>query len=654
MRLICGLYRLDGAPASETLLRAMAAQMDVPRLRPSLALWREGPVGMAVLDFSARGRPALPLPATDGSVLAADVRLDEPAMVARKFGSTAPVADDALLQAALDRAGPSVVGEVLGDFAIAHWDKNAQRLTCARDVFGIRPLVYVHKPGELFAFASLPKALHGGGIVRKRIDDEALLRRLWNVPQDDCLVAGIKQVPPAHILEVSRDAMSVTRYWQIDRAAIGTRRCSPADAAREMRRLVDEAVKCRLPQKGEAGAHLSGGLDSSAIAVLAARELRDRGRRLYAYSFLDRQRNDVTLEDESEFVQAILQQEDDIDWTPIRPPGGPPPNRAPIDIDNLTSLRAEAPENQVCARAEAQGVDVILSGWGGDEGATFNGRGAFAELFRRGRWRSLAREISALKRERGWSVADILYRDVASYLVPQSIVGLVRRVAGKTADATLVYQRAMSVDVRRYAAHTAEGLNPAADDRETRWRLMTSPSIALRAEIWAQTGARHGVAYAFPLLDRRVVEFSLSLPSDLFVRDGFRRRPFRDAMTGVLPPRVRLRHNKNIPFPSNMLLLTERTNALLARLDAYERQARVRRLIDVGYLRHLIESLPSEDAVRGQMVESDRPAAAAPIGAVASLLALASYLDQHGDDDAGPAPGDDDTGATVTAAVARP
>src|SRR6185437_793426 len=137
MRLICGLYRLDGAPASETLLRAMAAQMDVPRLRPSLALWREGPVGMAVLDFSARGRPALPLPATDGSVLAADVRLDEPAMVARKFGSTAPVADDALLQAALDRAGPSVVGEVLGDFAIAHWDKNAQRLTCARDVFGI-------------------------------------------------------------------------------------------------------------------------------------------------------------------------------------------------------------------------------------------------------------------------------------------------------------------------------------------------------------------------------------------------------------------------------------------------------------------------------------------------------------------------------------
>ena len=66
----------------------------------------------------------------------------------------------------------------------------------------------------------------------------------------------------------------------------------------------------------------------------------------------------------------------------------------------------------------------------------------------------------------------------------------------------------------------------AADGRENRWRLMTSPHIAERAEDWAQTGARHGLAFVFPLLDRRVVEFALSLPSELFLRGGFRRRPF--------------------------------------------------------------------------------------------------------------------------------
>lgn len=653
MRLICGLYCLDGANASERLLRAMAAQMDVPRLHPSLGLWLDGPVGMAVLDFSSRGQPAPPLPDTGRSALAADVRLDEPAVLERKYGRNAPATEDALLQAALERSGPSVLNEILGDFALASWDKGRQRLTCARDVFGIRPMVYVHRPGELFAFASLPKALHGSGIVPKRVDEDALLRRLWNVPQDNCLIAGIKQVPPAHVLEVSRDTISLTRYWQLDRAAIGTRRCSPEDAAREMRRLVDEAVKCRLPRTAEVGAHLSGGLDSSALAVLAARQLHEQGRRLHAYSFLDRQRNDITLEDENEFVQAVLKQEGTIDWTAIRPPSGPPATRAPVDVDNLMSLRAEAPENQVCARAEDQGVGVILSGWGGDEGATFNGRGAFAELFVRGRWRTLAREISALKRERRWSVPGILYREVASYLVPKFIVGLAGRIAGKTTKLNSAYQRSIAVDVREYAALSVEGSRLAPDGRENRWRLMTSPHIAQRAEIWAQTGARHGVAFAFPLLDRRVVEFSLSLPSELFLRDGFRRRPFRVAMTDVLPPRVRLRHNKNIPFPSNMLTLIEQKAELIARVGSYERNERVRRLIDLKYLRHLIESLPSEDRLREQLDRSDRPAAASSIRLVASLLGLASYLEQHGHDEATPSTAKDEIGAGVRIGVAH-
>ena len=61
MRLICGIVQLDGTPASESLLRKMISQMDVPRLRPSIRVWRDGLVALAVLDFSARGSPALPL-----------------------------------------------------------------------------------------------------------------------------------------------------------------------------------------------------------------------------------------------------------------------------------------------------------------------------------------------------------------------------------------------------------------------------------------------------------------------------------------------------------------------------------------------------------------------------------------------------------------
>ena len=143
---------------------------------------------------------------------------------------------------------------------------------------------------------------------------------------------------------------------------------------------------------------------------------------MHAYSFLDRQRNDITLEDETEFVKAVVEQESDIDWTPIRPPVGFAWATAPMDADKMTRLARMHPRMRSVARAEEQGVGLVLSGWGGDEGATFNGRGAFAELFLHGRWRTLAREISALKRERGWSVPRIIYGEIISYLRPEGVI----------------------------------------------------------------------------------------------------------------------------------------------------------------------------------------------------------------------------------------
>ncbi len=170
----------------------------------------------------------------------------------------------------------------------------------------------------------------------------------------------------------------------------------------------------------------------------------------------------------------------------------------------------------------------------------------------------------------------------------------------------------------------------APDGRKNRWRLMTSPHIAERAEVWAQTGARYGLAFAFPLLDRRVVEFALSLPSKLFLRDGFRRRPFRDAMVGVLPERVRLRHQKYTPFPSAMLVLAERRDEFISKIAAYEKNDQVRRLIDLVHLRKLIEEFPSPDQARVEMRGNDIPNASGTMIAVAHALAAAAFLEQHG------------------------
>jgi asparagine synthase (glutamine-hydrolysing) len=364
--------------------------------------------------------------------------------------------------------------------------------------------------------------------------------------------------------------------------------------------------------------------------VLAARRLRAAGRTLHAYSFIDRQRDDIKLENETEFVRAVLTQEGDIDWTPIPPPATAVARGGPVDTDKMWPLRAEEPDNAVCVRAEEQGVSLILSGWGGDEGATFNGRGALAELFRRGRWLKLAREIAALKRERGWRLSRILYGEIAAYLLPRSPVDLAKRILGRLGDGATRRAALLSADLRRKLAGSGDRtLAMVPDARENRWRLMTHAHIPERTEVWAQIGARHGLAFAFPLLDRRVVELALSLPSELFLRGGFRRRPFRDAMTDVLPARVRLRHEKYQPFPSRLLELAEYRSEFLARIREYELNEPVRRVLDLKQLRRLVEDFPSPEDARKSMQNQQNPRATGSIVDAAQAFETANYIEQH-------------------------
>jgi asparagine synthase (glutamine-hydrolysing) len=191
---------------------------------------------------------------------------------------------------------------------------------------------------------------------------------------DDSPIKGIARLPPGHMLEVSRDGISLRRYWQLDRAKVGTAHITPEEAAAELRRRVDQAVRSRLAKDERVGSHLSGGLDSSAIAILAARALRGDGRTLHAYSFLDRVRNDVQLEDETEFVKASVEQEGDIDWEPVRPSAREFEQGNLVDPDLMHPL---APED--------------------------------AEMLKRGQWRDLKREIGALAKERRWTKGAVFF-----------------------------------------------------------------------------------------------------------------------------------------------------------------------------------------------------------------------------------------------------
>jgi len=628
MRLICGLVRLDGRKPDEACLTAMLRQLNdrAAPIRPAIRLAR--PAALAVIASGAGEQAAIPV--LGEKMLAGDVRLDEPGDVARMTDQPSGTNQELLVLAAMSTFGPEGLRHVLGDFAFASWDAARQELICGRDIFGVRPFFYVHKPGELFAFASFPRALHGSGIVPKNLNEQAVARHFTNSWRpEESLIADVARLPPAHFLTVSQRGLSIQRYFQFDRAAVGTRRCSPAEAAEELRGLIERAVACRLAERGQVGAHLSGGLDSTALAVVAARQLQEAGRPLHGFSFLDRLRNDITLEDESESVRTVLKQEPNIVGNPVRPPPLSVSLHSAFDADNTVGLNPELMQNLVGAEAERQGLSIILSGWGGDEAASFNGRGTLVELLLAGRWWRLVRELNALKRVRGQGRLQSLRNEIARFFLPGAVVrAFARNPRVPVPDVKHgLLSRAIQRRMGRRRPLPPENFGTGA---ENRWRAITSPHIPEMAESHALTAARYGFAFAFPLLDRRVVEFALSLPSDLFLRDGIGRRVFRDAMQGILPDRVRTSARKLEVAPSRDIVAAECKEELLESVDRLAQSPQVRRLLDVGRIREAVSNFPSPDQVYRDVTERGSHGGRAAILPVLHALLMAGYIDQHG------------------------
>jgi len=169
--------------------------------------------------------------------------------------------------------GPKMLAPLVGMFAFAIWDAGRQRLLLARDRLGQKPLYWSRTPACL-AFASEPASLLECPDVPREVDRRALgaFLRFGCVPAPATGFAGIHKLPPAHYLIFDAAAGTVhgpTRYWDIPRG--------PADentSAEEWRErllaTLSEAVKSQLVADVPLGVLLSGGLDSSAIAALAA------------------------------------------------------------------------------------------------------------------------------------------------------------------------------------------------------------------------------------------------------------------------------------------------------------------------------------------------------------------------------------------------
>jgi asparagine synthase (glutamine-hydrolysing) len=175
--------------------------------------------------------------------------------------------------------GTECLSRLNGMFAFALHDAEQDILLLARDRAGEKPLFYHHANGTL-RFASELKALLADPALSRRIDSEALdcFLALGHVPGERCILQGFSKLPPAHALsfDLKSGTVKVWRYWQLpelEPTAVHGPVNEPA-LLDELEFLLRDAVRRQLIADVPVGVLLSGGVDSSLITAMAARDVK--------------------------------------------------------------------------------------------------------------------------------------------------------------------------------------------------------------------------------------------------------------------------------------------------------------------------------------------------------------------------------------------
>ena len=457
--------------------------------------------------------------------------------------------------------GPDAVAKLHGMFALAIWDRAAERLVLARDRLGIKPLFYT-SGARGFGFASEIKALVAGRLTQRQVDPGALLHYLscGYVPGAATIYRDVQRLAPGELLVADRDGVERRPYW-VWQPGLAPR--SRAAAEEELRSLLMAAVREHLVADVPVGAFLSGGIDSSVVSILAA-AANPTPLRTFSVTFPEDR-----VFDEARFSRQVVRQigsgHTEIPLTRAQVLSAVEPA-----LDHLDEPFAD-PSLVPCfeiAREARRHVKVVLSGDGADElfgGYTKYLGEAYAARAPRSLMWLLAR-VSALgpcgRGNRLEEAVRLLRRLTDGGGIPDTGRRYARwaQVCGEAEVRALVPD--LSAGHPASDLFAAEALRFGALDHgdPINRMLYTDCRLGLPGDMLAKvdiSSMANALEVRVPFLDHRVVEFAFRVPGRWKI-GGIRgkrilRRTFRD----LLPPEVRRRGKRGFEPPVGEWFRTE-------------------------------------------------------------------------------------------------
>ncbi|HUJ16285.1 MAG TPA: asparagine synthase (glutamine-hydrolyzing) [Thermoanaerobaculia bacterium] len=448
---------------------------------------------------------------------------------------------ETILPLYLERGGDAIA-ELDGMFGLAIWDHRTNALLLARDRAGEKPLFYA-RAGDEILFASELQCILRHPDISRDLDDIALAEylRLGYVPEPRTMFRAIRRVEAGTFVRFTQSDAQAVRYWDPESFAIEKR--EPRAAVRELRTLMERAVEKQVMSDVPVGVFISGGMDSSILATLAARFIGVDKVHTFSAKFSEASYDESG--DAAELAQRIHTRH-----VPVRTDEEALLDALQHVVHGVAEPLADAAilPTFLLARAAREHVKVILSGEGADE--LFGGYPTYLG-------HKLAPIYDALP-----GFARAMLRRIVQRVPPSSRKVTIEFLLKKfVTDAERPW-------IDRHLAWFGTGL-PLAAMKNPPARLPEMPGVP--ADRDALTGAMlldyrsylrdnllvkvdratmlSSVEARAPYLDRDVTRFALSLPADLRVRRTTTKWILKKAAEVWLPKDVIDRRKRGLSVP---------------------------------------------------------------------------------------------------------
>ena len=432
--------------------------------------------------------------------------------------------------------GEDVLSRLQGEFAFVLWSEEKRTVFAARDRFGVHPLAYAVRCGTL-ALSSHQEHLSQGLLSPMWISQylAGILSSASLTPFE-----GVVRLPAGAFLRADPAGHQVAPWYVIE-----PRRVPPKEAPDAIRAALERAVQ-RMSDESTATL-LSGGLDSSALTLLLARQEQAN---IDAISMVY---PDYPSLDETRFIDAVVDTEPNIsghrfpltardfdgDVARLLATQG-----QPVSVVNLATI-------MMAYHSAAQtGARCVLDGHGGDE-VIGSGLWYLVELAQAGRYGTLLRAFRDYRKANGANATAIGLGGILVMAKSRPLARLAGAVERRRSGEQLPWRRLVAENMAQSTDLVAEankGIGAAHEHLEGQERLHAQlclgPHTDRSFEVLRRLAANEGLQVKFPLYDQEVVELCIGQSSHAKFGAGLTRNLIREAMRGIYPEQVRLRTSK--------------------------------------------------------------------------------------------------------------